>query len=71
MDLSGVSFFDASGIRLLHLIEAHVRRQHGTVRLVCPPGFVRGLLELVGITRGLTTVATLEEALPAAPMSSA
>jgi anti-sigma B factor antagonist len=50
LDLSDVTFFDSSGVRLLDRIAAECQRAAASFRVVAPPGSApRRVLELVGL----------------------
>jgi anti-sigma B factor antagonist len=50
LDLSGVSFFDSSGVRLLDRLVRECARVGVALRVVAPPaGTARGVLEIVGM----------------------
>ncbi|MCU1369775.1 MAG: hypothetical protein JWO77_969 [Ilumatobacteraceae bacterium] len=48
-DLSGVTFFDAGGVRALQVAVRQARRVDGTVTVVAPPPFVVQVLEVLGL----------------------
>jgi len=50
LDLSGVTFFDSSGVRLVDRVARTCEQHDQPWRVVCPPGSSsRRLLELVGM----------------------
>jgi anti-sigma B factor antagonist len=50
LDLSDVTFFDSSGVRLLDRIAGECQRAAASFRVVAPPGSApRRVLELVGL----------------------
>jgi anti-anti-sigma factor len=63
LDLSDLEFIDSTGIRLL--IHVITQKQHPSEIVVLSPQAItaRRALEIVGFTRIIRTVATLEEAL--------
>ncbi|MGV3721807.1 MAG: STAS domain-containing protein [Actinomycetota bacterium] len=73
LDLSDLEFIDSTGIRLL--IHVITQKQHPSDIVVLSPQAItaRRALEIVGFTRIIRTVGTLEEALstPSAPKSQA
>lgn len=62
LDLSGVEFFSAAGLRVLH--EAHERRQAAgtTMMLTAVPGRINRLLRITGLLTVLCVVGTAEDA---------
>ncbi|WP_051940027.1 STAS domain-containing protein [Phaeacidiphilus oryzae] len=75
IDLTHVDFLDASSARLLDHACRRVWQRRGTIRLVRPPGFIRRVLDLTGVTLCLLTAesmsATVREVLPPAGRPSA
>ncbi|AWW35653.1 STAS domain-containing protein [Streptomyces cadmiisoli] len=67
LDLSGLRFCDAGGLRAL--VRAHhvAHRRRGRVRLVCPAGRIRFLLELTALDTMIPVHATLAAALASGP----
>jgi anti-sigma B factor antagonist len=68
VDLEGVSFLDSSGIGVLVSVLRRTRDHGGSLRLTAPGPQVRRVLELTGVTKLLTTYATLDEAMPVEPL---
>ena len=62
LDLSGVGFLDSTGLRLILRARAMLARDERGLAIVCPPGPVRRLFEVVGIADLLFLYATREEA---------
>jgi anti-sigma B factor antagonist len=67
IDLTGVTFFDCSGLSLL--VRAHRRAigRGGRVTVVCRHRLTLRIIELSGLTEALSPVGTLEEALRPSP----
>ncbi|MGW2947903.1 STAS domain-containing protein, partial [Streptomyces sp. NPDC001226] len=63
LDLSGLTFCDASGLRVL--VHAHhaARRCHGRLHLVCPYGLTRYLLRITRLSETIPAHRTLSDAL--------
>ncbi|MEV6548485.1 STAS domain-containing protein [Streptomyces sp. NPDC051597] len=62
IDLSAVTFFDCSGLRLLSSARRRVRARHGSLTVVCAHPFTLRILALSGLGPALRLVPTLEEA---------
>lgn len=63
IDLSGVDFFDCSGLRLLYRARARLLDQDGELRLVCTHPLTLRVLRVTGLARLLPPQPTLEAAL--------
>jgi anti-sigma B factor antagonist len=63
IDLSGVDFFDCSGLRLLYRARSRVLSQGGELRLVCTHPLTLRILKVTGLARLLPPQPTLEAAL--------
>jgi anti-anti-sigma factor len=63
IDLSGVDFFDCSGLRLLYRARGRVLGQGGELRLVCTHPLTLRILKVTGLARLLPPQPTLDEAL--------
>jgi anti-sigma B factor antagonist len=63
IDLSGVSFCDASGLRVLVGAHRQVHQRGGRLRVVCPEGPVLRILRITALTRLLPIHPTLAHAL--------
>ncbi|GAA0910167.1 anti-sigma factor antagonist [Streptomyces thermoalcalitolerans] len=63
IDLSGVDFFDCSGLRLLYRVRSQVLSQNGELRLVCTHPLTLRILKVTGLARLLPPQPTLEAAL--------
>ncbi|WP_051939692.1 STAS domain-containing protein [Phaeacidiphilus oryzae] len=70
VDLTHITFLDASGLRVLSRLYRRTLQHRGTAAVVCPSGFVRRVLELAKVPGFLTTVRTLDEALVPNPPNS-
>jgi hypothetical protein len=64
IDLSGVSFCDATGLAVLIGTQRRARARGITVRLAAPRPQMTRLLRITGLDRSLTICATLADALP-------
>lgn len=62
IDLTAVTFFDCSGLRLLSTARRRVAARHGSLTVVCPHPFTLRVLALSGLGAGLHVVPTLKEA---------
>jgi anti-anti-sigma factor len=53
IDLSATTFMDSSGLHAL--LDAHhaAERVHRRLTIICPPGIVRRLFDLTGVTKTL------------------
>jgi anti-sigma B factor antagonist len=65
IDLSGVSFCDATGLAVLIGTQRRARARGITVRLAAPRSQMAKLLRITGLDRSFTICATLADALPA------
>lgn len=63
LDLSGIEFFDCSGLRLLYRARARVRDHGGELHLVCTHPLTLRVLRATGLSRLLPPAASLEAAL--------
>lgn len=63
IDLSGVDFFDCSGLRLLYRARGRVLDRGGELRLVCTHPLTLRVLKVTGLSRLLPPRPTLEAAL--------
>ncbi|MEU8649911.1 anti-sigma factor antagonist [Streptomyces sp. NPDC048737] len=63
LDLSGIEFFDCSGLRLLYRARARVRDHGGDLHLVCTHPLTLRVLRATGLSRLLPPAASLEAAL--------
>lgn len=63
IDLSGVDFFDCSGLRLLYRARGQVLGQGGELRLVCTHPLTLRILRVTGLARLLPPQPTLDAAL--------
>ncbi|MYX42658.1 anti-sigma factor antagonist [Streptomyces sp. GMY01] len=63
IDLSGVDFFDCSGLRLLYRARARLLDREGELRLVCTHPLTLRVLKVTGLARLLPPRPTLEAAL--------
>ncbi|MER5209861.1 anti-sigma factor antagonist [Streptomyces sp. NPDC002838] len=63
IDLSGVEFFDCSGLRLLHRARARVLDNGGRLLLVCTHPLTLRVLRVTGLSRLLPPMPTLDAAL--------
>jgi anti-sigma B factor antagonist len=62
LDLSGLSFMDSTGVNALLRARSLLGRERRDLVVVCPPGPVRRVLELIGIVDMLAPFASREEA---------
>jgi anti-anti-sigma factor len=62
LDLSDVAFLDSSGVNVLLRARALLGRADREIVVVCPPGQVRRVLELVGVDDLFALYGTREEA---------
>ncbi|WP_225849208.1 STAS domain-containing protein, partial [Streptomyces sp. HPF1205] len=62
LDFSRLDFCDVTGLNLLVSARHRLRDRHGELRVVCPPGRVRRLLGVAGLTRSIPVYDTLAEA---------
>jgi anti-anti-sigma factor len=65
LDLSGIEFFDCSGLRLLYRARSRVLDRGGRVHLVCAHPLTLRMLRITGLARLMPPRPTLEEALGA------
>ncbi|GHD88320.1 anti-sigma factor antagonist [Streptomyces naganishii] len=63
IDLSGVEFFDCSGLRLLYRARGRLLGQDGELRLVCTHPLTLRILKVTGLARLLPPQPTLDAAL--------
>ncbi|MFI2644062.1 anti-sigma factor antagonist [Streptomyces sp. NPDC018610] len=63
IDLSGVDFFDCSGLRLLYRARTRVLGRGGELRLVCTHPLTLRVLRVTGLARLLPPRPTLDTAL--------
>ncbi|MEV0238389.1 anti-sigma factor antagonist [Streptomyces sp. NPDC050674] len=63
IDLSGIEFFDCSGLRLLYRARSRVLDRRGQVLLVCSHPLTLRVLRITGLSRLLPPQPTLEAAL--------
>jgi anti-anti-sigma factor len=63
IDLSGVEFFDCSGLRLLYRARARVLDHHGSLLLVCTHPLTLRIIRATGLSRLLPPLPSLEAAL--------
>ncbi|MFF8594737.1 anti-sigma factor antagonist [Streptomyces sp. NPDC015220] len=63
IDLSGVDFFDCSGLRLLYRARSRVLGRGGELRLVCAHPLTLRVMRVTGLARLLPPRPTLEAAL--------
>ncbi|MBX9362662.1 anti-sigma factor antagonist [Streptomyces sp. WAC04114] len=63
IDLSGIDFFDCSGLRLLYRARSRVLDRRGQVLLVCEHPLTLRVLRITGLSRLLPPQPTLDAAL--------
>ena len=63
IDLSGIDFFDCSGLRLLYRARSRVLDRRGQVLLVCAHPLTLRVLRITGLSRLLPPQPTLDAAL--------
>lgn len=63
IDLSGVEFFDCSGLRLLYRARARVLDNHGSLLLVCTHPLTLRIIKVTGLARLLPPLPSLDAAL--------
>ncbi|WP_248502219.1 anti-sigma factor antagonist [Streptomyces sp. D2-8] len=63
IDLSGIDFFDCSGLRLLYRARSRVLDRRGYVLLVCAHPLTLRVLRITGLSRLLPPQPTLDAAL--------
>ena len=61
IDLTSVPFMDSSALGFLALTHARLKKDHGQLTLVCPRGYVLGLLELANFHNLMPIVGTEQE----------
>jgi anti-sigma B factor antagonist len=62
LDLCDLDFLDSGGLRLMLRAQARLAREDRELAIVCPPGSVRRLFEVVGIADLLFLYASREDA---------
>jgi anti-anti-sigma factor len=62
LDLSGLTFMDSTGVNALLRTRSLLGRERRDLVVVCPPGPVRRVLEIIGVVDMLAPFATREEA---------
>ena len=62
LDLCDLDFLDSSGLRVMLRARARLAREERELAIVCPPGSVRRLFEVVGIADLLFLYASREDA---------
>ena len=62
LDLSGLTFMDSSGVNTLLRARSLLGREQRDLVLICPPGPVRRVLELIGVVDVLAPFASREDA---------
>ncbi|MFL5993308.1 MAG: anti-sigma factor antagonist [Streptomyces sp.] len=63
IDLSGVEFFDCSGLRLLYRARSRVLDNNGTLLLVCTHPLTLRVIRVTGLARLLPPLPSLDAAL--------
>ncbi|WP_033308589.1 anti-sigma factor antagonist [Streptomyces iakyrus] len=63
IDLTGIDFFDCSGLRLLYRARSRVLERRGQVLLVCAHPLTLRVLRITGLSRILPPQPTLDAAL--------
>lgn len=63
IDLSGVEFFDCSGLRLLYRARSRVLDHHGSLLLVCTHPLTLRIIRVTGLARLLPPLPSLDAAL--------
>ncbi|MEU1474716.1 anti-sigma factor antagonist [Streptomyces sp. NPDC001668] len=63
IDLSGVEFFDCSGLRLLYRARSRVLDNNGSLLLVCTHPLTLRIIRVTGLARLLPPLPSLEAAL--------
>jgi anti-sigma B factor antagonist len=70
-DMTGTTFCDSAGLRMLLVADRHARASRSTLRIVIrPDSSVARSLAILGMDRMLSIYASLEDAMPARPGSS-
>jgi anti-sigma B factor antagonist len=62
LDLSDVSFMDSGGVNALLRARALLGREERALGVICPPGPVRRVLDVIGVADLFTMFATPDEA---------
>jgi anti-anti-sigma factor len=62
LDLSELAFMDSSGVNALLRARALLAREQRALVVICPPGPVRRVLELIGVADMLAPFSSREEA---------
>jgi anti-anti-sigma factor len=62
LDLTGLSFMDSTGVNTLLRVRSLLGREERTLVLICPPGPVRRVLDLIGVADVLAPFASRAEA---------
>ena len=62
LDLSGLSFMDSTGVNALLRARSLLGREGRDLVVVCPPGAVRRVLEIIGVVDMLAPFASREQA---------
>ena len=62
LDLSGLTFMDSTGVNTLLRARSLLGREERSLVLICPPGPVRRVLDLIGVVDVLAPFATRDEA---------
>ncbi|WP_158566757.1 STAS domain-containing protein [Actinomadura craniellae] len=65
LDLTGLTFMDSTGLRVLLQAQRQTTAQQGTLALAAPAPAVRRVIEVTGLDRHFTIYDTLDEALSA------
>jgi len=70
LDVSGVRFLDAAGLRVLESLEERLRASGGQLVLAAVPRPVRRIVEIIGIDRRFRQSPTLDGAMALLPGSA-
>jgi anti-anti-sigma factor len=62
LDLSGLTFMDSTGVNTLLRARSLLGREQRDLVVICPPGPVRRVLELIGVVDVLAPFASREDA---------
>jgi anti-anti-sigma factor len=62
LDLSGLRFMDSTGVNALLRARALLGRERRDLVVICPPGPVRRVLELIGVVDVVAPFASRDEA---------
>jgi anti-sigma B factor antagonist len=62
LDLSDVTFMDSGGVNALLRARALLGREERALGLICPPGAVRRVLDVIGVTELFTIFAARDDA---------